>query len=313
VIRRHVGAEALAAFRDGDGDRRKAAGIRAHLARCPRCAALSRDLGDVTALLAGAQAPPMPEHLAARIQTALQSEAARRATLADAPAPVRQPQRAPLATRPGRRRSRRPVMSGPVALRTLAAAAAVAVLAGGGYEIAQHVGGASAAPSSGKLSLGTRSPAAGPTPAFGPALQYQHAGHAASVTPIATETDFAAGRLRQQVATELASYRAETALRQSGLRAGSPMSTVPTQRAGVSNRTKSFRNLSLTTLDGCIIRISAGQTVLLVDVARYQGAQATVIVVEASSAGPEQVSVVGPGCSAARSDLLARTTLPVGG
>ena len=60
-------------------------------------------------------------------------------------------------------------------------------------------------------------------------------------------------------------------------------------------------------------RISAGALVLLVDVANYQGSPAAVIVTEPAPRGPEQVSVVGTGCSAARSDVLTRITLPAGG
>ena len=60
-------------------------------------------------------------------------------------------------------------------------------------------------------------------------------------------------------------------------------------------------------------RISAGALVLLVDVATYQGSPAALIVTELTARGPEQASVVGTGCSASRSDVLTRTTLPAGG
>ena len=78
---RHADAEALACYRHEDLSRRRASRIRAHLAGCARCRALDEDLAGVTALLADAQPPPMPEHLAARIQTALAAEAARRVVL----------------------------------------------------------------------------------------------------------------------------------------------------------------------------------------------------------------------------------------
>jgi hypothetical protein len=299
VIRRHVGAEALAAYRDGALRGRKASRTRAHLAGCRRCAALGEDLAGVSAILAGTHAPPMPEHLTARIQAALASEARNRAAL---PGQAKQAARDPV-------RPRLPSVPGRVALGALAAAAAVAVLAGGGYEIAQHVGGAAAsAPSAGKIAMGSHRAAT----ASGPAVPYRHAGHTETVTPIATTTDFAAGQLTQQVSAQLAQDR-NAALNQGGLRAGAPISTVPVQPARPSNTPQSFRNLSLTALQGCVSRISAGSLVLLVDVAHYQGAPATVIVTRASAGSPELVWVVGSGCSGTRSDLLARVTLPAGG
>src|SRR5260370_3677681 len=75
---RDIGAETLARFRQGDLSPRRNARIRAHLGGCARCSDLNEDLAGVTTLLAGAQPPPIPEHLAARIQTALATEAARR-------------------------------------------------------------------------------------------------------------------------------------------------------------------------------------------------------------------------------------------
>src|SRR5260370_3645973 len=81
MMRRHIDAETLARFRQGDLSPRQNARIRAHLAGCERCRDLNEDLAGVTTLLAGAQPPPIPEHLAARIQTALATEAARRVAL----------------------------------------------------------------------------------------------------------------------------------------------------------------------------------------------------------------------------------------
>ena len=52
---------------------------------------------------------------------------------------------------------------------------------------------------------------------------------------------------------------------------------------------------------------------LLVDVARYRGAPATVIVTRPAAGGPEQIWVVGDGCSASRSDLLHHATLGTAG
>ena len=80
MIKRHVSAEEIARFGEGDVSRRKAARISSHLAGCSRCARVRDDLAMVPALLARTAAPPMPDHLAARIQTALMTESARRAS-----------------------------------------------------------------------------------------------------------------------------------------------------------------------------------------------------------------------------------------
>src|SRR6266571_6732372 len=91
---RHIGAEALARYREGDLGSRKSARIRAHLAGCPRCTAIDHDLAGVTALLASAPAPAMPDQVTTRIQAALTAEAARMADAGSAghqPGQPRQP------------------------------------------------------------------------------------------------------------------------------------------------------------------------------------------------------------------------------
>jgi Putative zinc-finger len=340
---RHIGAEALARFRQGDLSPRRTSRIRAHLDRCERCRALDEDLAGVTTLLADAQPPPIPEHLTARIQTALAAEAARRVALTAGsagtaagatgsaagqhgtePAGIAGPgapevprdERAPRHERPGRvrRRSRPPGRFSPVALRTMAAAAAVVVVAGGAYEVAQHVGGSSsptaathsaAAGSQARPAAG-RAPSSGLAqagPSYGPGLLYQRAGHQASITPVTTGTDFTAASLRSQVSSDLRRYGA----------GGAAASNARNKRASPAKQPLTFAGIPASTLQGCVDRIAAGQQVLLVEVARYQGAPATVIVTRASAASPEQVWVVGAGCSGTRSDLLAHMALAPGG
>src|SRR5260370_22310971 len=110
---RDIGAETLARFRQGDLSPRRNARIRAHLGGCARCSDLNEDLAGVTTLLAGAQPPPIPEHLAARIQTALATEAARRVALTAgaAPNPAGGPP-TPNKTHPGHSARARPAGSG---------------------------------------------------------------------------------------------------------------------------------------------------------------------------------------------------------
>src|SRR5437764_3314482 len=102
----HPDADALAACREGLLGRRRSARIRAHLARCSRCAALDGGLAEVTALLASVPAPRMPDGLAARLDAVLAAESAARAR-AEAPAPATEAPAAAAAAsgpaRPGRR------------------------------------------------------------------------------------------------------------------------------------------------------------------------------------------------------------------
>ena len=325
---RHVDAETLARYRQDDLRRRRASRIRAHLAGCGRCRALDEDLAGVTALLADVQPPPMPEHLAARIQTALAAEAARRVTLptgdtgtatagartGSAGTAAREATAAPGGRaarherpRPGRRQPWLPRLSSPVALRTMAAAAVVVVLAGGGYEIARHVGGSSASRTSASAPA-ARQPISGPnqsaSAASGGALpqrRYLRAGHQ-YVPLVASGTNYAPATLTGQVRYTLAQYGPLARSGPSG--ANSPLASSPPEP---------FLDIPVSTLTGCITRIAAGQQALLVDVARYQGRPAIVIVTRASAGGPEQVWVVGRGCSRASRDLLTHATVAPAG
>jgi hypothetical protein len=340
-MRPHVGAETLARFRQGDLSRRKRARISAHLTRCGRCSELNGALAGVTTLLAGAAPPPMPEHLTARIQTALATEAARRvgavagngtaaspaaSPAAPAPAAAAGPvppddERRPRRDRPAAsQRARLRRLSTRATLGTLAAAAALVVVAGGSYELFGHgaptssssassaqasrpIGGPLARPTGG--SAGLKAPAA-----VGPALPYRYAGQQHTVTAIASGTDYTSQHLGRQVAAEVARY--SVAGLQAAPNAMTPSGTAGSHASGPNARPSALR-VPVAVLSGCVNRIAAGKRVLLVDVARYQGAAATVIVTEGSASAPEQVWVVGTECSGSRSDVLQRTALTPSG
>ena len=310
----HVRAQTLARFRQGDLGPRRSARIGAHLARCARCQARSEDLAGVTRLLASVHPPPIPEHLEARIHAALTTEAARRVSRPEENAAA-EPAASPAGTGPaadGRhprrerpahgRRPRVPRTRSAIALRALAAAAAVVVVAGGVYEIAHSQSSSSSSPSS---AAAPAAPAAG-APATGPALPYRHAGGEASITPVMTGTDFASGTLSGQVAAQLARYRP-------GSPVAGPEAPSATHVPAVAGPSATFGHMAVTDLAGCVNRIAAGDLVLLVDVARYQGGPATVIVTQPPAGGPEQIWVVGPGCSASRSDVLKHAALSPAG
>ena len=324
-MRHHVRVQTLARYRQGDLGPRRSSRIGAHLARCARCRALDEDLAGVTTLLASVHPPPMPEHLEARIQTALATEAARRvirpeepvAAAAGGPAGTGSAAggRHPQGERPGPgRRAPGPRVRPAVALRAAAAVAAVVLVAGGIYELAHGAASSSSSSSSAAgpqvpaPEAGQHAPAAG-APAVAPVLPYQRAGGQDSITPVMTGTDFTTGDLGRQVAAQLARYGRGAAM--AGPNAKTPAATrAPAAPAG---RPATFGHMAVSDLAGCVNRIAAGDLVLLVDVARYRGEPATVIVTKPSAAGPEQIWVVGAGCSASRSDLLHHATLSAAG
>jgi hypothetical protein len=323
----HVGAQTLARFRQDDLGARRSSRIGAHLARCARCRALDEDLAGVTTLLASVHPPPMPEHLEARIQTALATEAARRVILPEENATAAATA-GPAGTgsavdgrhrrreRPGPgRRPARPRVRSAVALRAAAAAAAVVLLAGGVYELTHFgasstssAGSSAAGPEVPAPAAGQHAPAAGPS-VFGPALPYQQAGGQGSIIPVMSGTDFTAENLGHQVTAQLDRYG------RGAMTAGPEATTPGTTRgpAATGGRSATFGHMVVSDLAGCVNRIAAGDHVLLVDVARYQGAPATVIVTKPTGDSPEQIWVVGAGCSASRTDLLHQATLSPAG
>jgi len=315
--RRHASAEEIARLAEEDLSTRRAARVRAHLAACPRCRAVRDQLDAVTAALAAAPAPPIPDYLSARITGALADEAAQRASAgagrvtgqAPAPAPDRQ------AGRPAQDRTRsRSRLASPVALRVLAAAGAVVVVAGGGYEIAAHLGSSPGANQSASASVphsasfSPRSAAAGPraaagssvprSPSRGPELRYGPNSQAASFTPVATGTDYRPGQLGAQVRQSIA---------ESG-----PASAASPVPSGHASAPQQALGLPATALEGCVTRIASGGHVLLVDVAKYEGQRATVVATQTPGASSIRVDVVGPGCSAGGSDLIASQVIPAG-
>ena len=333
---RHVGAETLARYREWDLSSRKSARIRAHLPGCARCTALDEDLAGVTALLASAPAPAMPDQVTARIQAALRAEAAREVPVSAGRQPGRSRQGGERGKRrqsrqhgePGKRRQSRhaagrdgtvqdgtvrrlrlPELQSRLAVRVLGAAAAVAVVSGGIYGVIQlAAGGVPAATSgaAGSMAGPLRHAAAQPA---GPSLKYNKAGRAAGFTPVSTGTDFQQHQLASQVSGVLrrSAPQLPTA---SGPAANALPSSSPGELSGQrSTGAEFFHGIAVSALQGCVTRIAAGGKVLLVDVARYQGRPATVIVV-ARGPGDRRIFVVGPACSSSDGDVIAQASLP---
>jgi hypothetical protein len=118
--------------------------VRAHLEECEACTATAHDLATMPQTLrtAAATTPPMPEQVAARLQSALADEARRR------PRPVA------VSDLAGRRQRRRRALTG-----GLLAAAAVTVVAVGLGEVVGPGGTGSSGGSAGESAVSGRAPA----------------------------------------------------------------------------------------------------------------------------------------------------------
>ncbi|HSZ28196.1 MAG TPA: hypothetical protein VK784_00390, partial [Pseudonocardiaceae bacterium] len=128
-----------------------------------------------------------------------------------------------------------------------------------------------------------------------------------TITPITTSANFTPTGLSSQVTAEVKKYGAGFTktgpnAQSSGQHGSASPAVVPHEQTG------SFADIPLASLRGCVNRIAAGTLVLLVDVAHYRGAPATIIVTEAAKTGPMQIWVVGTGCSASGSDVLQHAT-----
>ena len=311
-MRGHADAETLAAFREELLSRRKAARVSAHLAACSRCAGLDAQLTEVSALLTASTAPPMPDALTARIAAAIAAEAAARAaTTADhavatadgtvavgaagggtgphdrAARPAR-PSRAP--SGPGRAR---------LALRVAAVTAAVVVVAGGGYGVTRLLtanpesatsasAGSEAAPAAGGHGAASEKTAGG---AGFPGA----AGNSAPAGRIVSSgINYQPGELKTQVRAVLAQHRASAGAATGSAPAYQPAASAPPVPA-------------------CVPHVTGGKRPLLVDLAKYRGRPATVIVIPGATPGTLRALVVAGTCTATTGSVLATTTFPGSG
>jgi hypothetical protein len=328
-VRGHADAEQLAAFREGLLPARKAAKIATHLSSCPRCAEVDAQLAAVTTILAHTPAPPMPASLAARLDAALAAEIARSPVAASPPDAAASPAGAappaddasqPAATSPpgaasppgadspvgaagpasgrdaaGRRArpSRSPWRLTP---RLAAAAAAVVLVAGGGYAIARvALAGNSSEQTSSAGSSASRSAPNGSTAARAPEAA-PGAAIRGGLPLVASGTNYQPGQLPAQVSAVLKRYPASE---------GSPGR--PTVASPVSPQS------AFPQLNACVSHLAGGQRPRLVDIARYGTRPAAVIVVPVPGTATLRVWVVGPGCTGQGGDVIARFSMPAPG
>jgi hypothetical protein len=306
-VNRHASLEELARLAADDLKPRKAAKIRHHLAGCAECTELNAQLSAVPGFLSSVHFGPMPDDLSASVETALAVEARQR--LASEPATEAGRGELPSrSARPGRQRRgvdrvgwRLPGLS-VAATRALATAGAIALIGGGGYEIASHSGigtTTAASSSSGNASV----PAAEASQAVGPPVNYGHGAEARSIATMTSATDFEPSTLVKQV------IAAWNAAQLDNVHAGAPVnSPLASSSAASSSGLRNFASNHVLTgesLGSCVGRFAApGRTVQLVENARYMGKPATIIVTSAPSGHAAEVWVVGESCSASHMDLL---------
>jgi len=180
--------------------------------------------------------------------------------------------------------------------RLAAAAAAVILVAGGGYAIARVAlagnsseqtssAGSSASRSAPNGSAAARAPEAAPGAAIRGGLPL-----------VASGTNYQPGQLPAQVGAVLKRYPASQ---------GSPGR--PTVASPVSPES-AFPQLS-----ACVSHLAGGQRPRLVDIARYGTRPAAVIVVPVPGTATLRVSAVGPGCTGQGGDVIARFSMPAPG
>ena len=320
-MRGHVDAEQLAAFREGLVPARKAARIAAHLSSCQRCAEVDAQLTAVTTILARVPAPPMPGSLAARLDAALAAEIARTPAAAaapdaaadspagaaapagaDSPGGAASPAGVPApgerarhraGSGAGGRRARPSRSRWRLTPRLAAVAAAVVLVAGGGYAIARVALAPSSSGQSSSGSSASRSVAGEPSPAARPPAAAPGALVRGGLPLVTSGTVYQAGTLPTQVSAVLKRYPAPQ---------GSPgRSKVASPVAAPSG----FPHLY-----ACVRYVTGGRQPRLVDIAHYGTRPAAVIVVPAPGTSALRVWVVGPGCSGRGGDVIARASMP---
>jgi hypothetical protein len=298
----HLDTDVLAEFRAGLITGRRGARITAHLGGCERCTALDQQLAGVRSLLASVPAPALPDGVAQRLDTVLAAEvaqrnAAGRTAARGEVAPADQAERAggdgtresPAPRRPGGNRGFRLL-----ALRVLAPAAAVVVLAAGGYGLTRinlgsstgsaastTAGGAvRSAPSvaAGAESAGhVNAPAAGPSRAAAVPRGIARAGFSL----VAGQRNLTRANLAQQVRVEL---------------------LVPDSARRTQTPTPQLR--------GCVAKLADGHTVELAESVHFEGRPATLVV--ARTGAEDTAWIAAPDCSDTYRHVLATTTLTSG-
>jgi len=298
-VSRHVSAEDLARLDLDALKPRKATRVRLHLVTCVQCTQLSGEVNSVSTTLASVSVSyqAMPESMCARLDAAIASESAQR--LAEAPAGEAGRRDLPERSYRGRLQRRGwqlPGLSVP-ATRLVAAAGALVIVGVGGYAIATNVSGpasGTAASSSGAATV--PGPATSPL-RLGPRVQYGLPRAPKTIQIISSNMNFQPSKLAAEAVAAVGAARARGAV-------GFNVHGAPAATSGANTSEKATAPSSASAMPGCLDRIAGNRTVLLVEMARYDGKPATIIVTAPSRAYKAQVWVVAPDCSASHPDVL---------
>jgi hypothetical protein len=282
----HPDTDVLAEFRAGLITGRRGARITAHLADCDRCTALDDQLAGVSVLLASVPASAMPDSVARRLDTALAAEVASRDNAerargdgaAESPAP----------RRPDGHRGFRLL-----SLRVLAPAAAVVVLAAGGYGLSRLVGPGQVTASS---AAGSATPSAASS------------GHANA--PVAVPAKGGVSRLPGAVSRPQGITPTNFPL-VTGQRNLSPANLSQQVKAALLVPTTARTTKTPSTqLRGCVGTLASGHQLELVESVRFEGRPATLVVVKTGA--DETALIAAQDCSATNPHVLDRTSLTSG-
>src|SRR5215469_2331493 len=300
---------------------------------CARCARTDSDLAAVSSLLAAVELPGMPSSFIQRVQIAIADESTARAALSadtgtgtlaaegpdgaadsspgDRGAPEAGdgaaliPGRPDLPTRSRRlRRSRRfrlPSLTSPLVLRGLAGAAAVIVVAGAGFLLAN--GQQQPRSTSSGIKSNPTAKAAAPAAlshASSASVHYQLQGKTATTTAFVSKANFDRSSL--------------AGLARSDVQRTARLAPSPTNSKLVTTMGQSVAQaFDVGRLESCLSQANAGRTVVAATIARFLGKRATLIVFHSlQSAAFLDVAIVGPACSASNLHLIYQTTIPAG-
>ena len=286
----HLDTDVLAEFRAGLITGRRGARIAAHLAGCARCTALDDELAGVCSLLASVPVPAMPASVAHRLDAVLAAEVAQRGT--------RQGDQAERADRDGAGESPAPWRPGGgrgfrlLTLRVLAPAAAVVLLAAGGYglsriglgsstESAASTSAGSAAQATSSAAASAKSSAHDNAPAAGPVKRAVPQGITPAIVVKIGHRNFSHAGFEQQVQAELRV----------------PSGSLATQAASPQVR-------------GCVQQVAGTNPVQRVESVSYDSRPATLIV--ARTGADDTAWIAAPDCSATHRHVLDMTSLPSG-
>jgi hypothetical protein len=296
----HPDTDVLAEFRAGLITGRRGARISAHLGGCERCTALDEQLAGVCSLLASVPAPAMPDSVAQRLDTMLAAEVAQRnaagreAARGEA-APADQAERVGGDGTREPSAPRRPGGNGGfrlLALRVLAPAAAVVVLAAGGYGLSQ-------------LDLGSTSSSAASSTAGGAARTAASAGaESAGHVNAPAAAPSKAGAVPRGIA------RADFSL-VTGQRNLTRANFAQQVRALLHVPASARRTQTPTQqLRGCVAKLADGHPLELVESVHFEGRPATLVV--ARTGAEDTAWIAAPDCSDTYRHVLATTTLSSG-